>query len=98
MFKSKSLLTIVAVVMAASINPSFAGKTKAELEAAGFTCGRIGVGGYSCTKPGEKEHLCDNDGKCESLRVQGDPGGKKQTRFDLHGVTPKVIQKNINPG
>lgn len=96
MSRSMNLLGIAAIILAASASPSFAGKTKAELEAAGYTCGRIGVGGYSCTKPGEKEQLCDNDGKCESLLVQGG-GGKKHLNLHLNADT-KMLKKSANPG
>jgi hypothetical protein len=95
MSRSMNLLGMAALILAAGVHPSFAGKTKAELEAAGYTCGRIGVGGYSCTKPGEKEQLCDNDGKCESLLVQGG-GGKKHLNLNLNATT-KMLKKSANP-
>ena len=90
----KSILSIAAsavllITMAAS-SPALAmnngtfgtSKSKADLEAEGWTCVVVSTNFWSCTKPGEKEQWCDA-GSCQPAPMKG-------------GTKPKLPKANIN--
>lgn len=85
-FATTALLITMAAsspALAAMNNGGFGtSKSKADLEAEGWTCVVVATGFWSCTKPGEKEQWCDTS-SCGPAPLKG-------------GSKPKLPKANIN--